>query len=439
MRHALSKDPQFRVYYAEKLKEKNPSPEQADWFDFDRRHYDVIVIGDISAARFSGDNPEVFKKIRNMVEKEGTGLLMLGGYETFGESDWHTDKAKDVAVLLPVTLVPGAGQIDKTPVKLSPSEDGLKYMLRVAATEQASRDVWEKLDPLDGMTKIGTPLAGKAIVHAWGKGDKLSEPLLVSRDLGTGRTLVFGGDTTWRAWRRTKAGIGAYERFWTQMLLWLARRDEAEGDVRVTLDKRRMSAGVGNRVEITVSMRGKGGERVKEGKVTLKVVGPNKEEFDMPVTPKGPDEFQAVFNKTNQTGEYQVVAIGEGTDVKGNKVGGPDRPAKVRFLTYSQDLESLRTAADHEFLAKLARAGGGKFNLADERKLVQFLESLSAQQQALGKPKKEYWPDWRRTADPGDFGEQIDVLWNSTALACFLIFVSVLCLEWFLRRRWGMV
>ena len=70
---------------------------------------------------------------------------------------------------------------------------------------------------------------------------------------------------------------------------------------------------------------------------------------------------------------------------------------------------------------------------------MQFLESLSAQQQALGKPKKEYWPDWRRTADPGDLGEQFDVLWNSTALACFLIFVSVLCLEWFLRRRWGMV
>src|SRR5207244_3205038 len=70
IRHALSRDPQVRVYYAEKLKEKNPKADQEDWFDFDKRHYDVIVIGDISASRFAGNHVGVFRKIRKMIETD---------------------------------------------------------------------------------------------------------------------------------------------------------------------------------------------------------------------------------------------------------------------------------------------------------------------------------------------------------------------------------
>src|SRR5262245_18559540 len=138
IRHALSKDPQFRVYYAEKPKEKDPPPEQADWFDFDKRHYDIIVIGDISAARFAGGNADVFKKMRRMIEKDGTGLMMMGGYEAFGESDWRNVKelvgGGQVEPLLPVQLGKAGGQIEggteqkPVTIKLEPTGTGLAYM-----------------------------------------------------------------------------------------------------------------------------------------------------------------------------------------------------------------------------------------------------------------------------------------------------------------------
>ena len=61
LRHALAKEKRFRLYPAERL--GNAGPAQADWFNFDKQHYDVIVIGDISAHRFSSGQPDVFRQI----------------------------------------------------------------------------------------------------------------------------------------------------------------------------------------------------------------------------------------------------------------------------------------------------------------------------------------------------------------------------------------
>ncbi len=58
------------------------------------KHYDVIVIGDISAKRFAGGDLDIFKKIKAAVSEDGTGLLMVGGQETFLNSDWHQPFAK---------------------------------------------------------------------------------------------------------------------------------------------------------------------------------------------------------------------------------------------------------------------------------------------------------------------------------------------------------
>ncbi len=448
IRHALSRDPQFRVYYAERLKEKNPQTDQDHWFDFDKRHYDVIIIGDISASRFSGGNKAVFKKIRKMIAEGTTGLAMLGGYESFGNSDWHTDLAADLTPLLPIDLDPAAGHIDNT-VTFQPTQAGLKYLLRVAGDDEASKKLWEKIDPpldgkprlgprLDGMTKLGKNKPGKTEVLATIDDD---EPVLASITLAGGkvRTLAFGGDTTWKNWRRTKDGLAVYEQFWRQMILWLAHRDEAEGDVRVTLDKRRLQAGPGNRVEITVGLRGQGGTKVDKANYSVKVIAPNKQEFD--VSPKGLDH-QAIFDKAHWAGEYQIKVTAHGKDIKGADVGTATNPKKgeARFLAYAQDVENLRTAADHDFLGRLAKNGGGQPHLASEQQLGQFLENLSAQQQAQSKGKPQLWPEWRSNPPaPDDYGSQIGTLWTSTALPCFLLFTAFLCVEWFLRRRWGMV
>ena len=60
--------------------------------------------------------------------------------------------------------------------------------------------------------------------------------------------------------------------------------------------------------------------------------------------------------------------------------------------------------------------------------LKKFLESLPSKPLPQPPPKPAKFPDWRGSKGPSPF-----------LVAFFLLFVQVLALEWFLRRRWGMV
>ncbi|HYT91733.1 MAG TPA: hypothetical protein VEL76_23670, partial [Gemmataceae bacterium] len=165
IRHALGLDRRFNVFYTERLKGGGGTG-QKDWFNFTNQHYDVIVIGDISADRFAGGNNEVFAEIKKMVEDKGTGLLMLGGAETMGKGGWSN--IPTIKQLLPVDLTrDDAGeQIDeRTKVKMKPRtiREGVKgreeikdYVLRVG--DGADPGIWENvLPPLEGMTRVGRP------------------------------------------------------------------------------------------------------------------------------------------------------------------------------------------------------------------------------------------------------------------------------------------
>src|SRR5205823_3205855 len=109
----------------------------------------------------------------------------------------------------------------------------------------------------------------------------------------------------------------------------------------------------------------------------------------------------------------------------------------VRFLVFHDDAEMTRQAADYEFLSKLATEGGGKFHQADE--LKQFLHDLPNVPLAQLRGKAKLWPDWKRTPVSFSGRDQAAALAGSGILACFLLFVGLLCGEWFLRRYWGLV
>src|SRR5262249_34685855 len=155
----------------------------------DRQHYDVIILGDVSAARLAQGGPQVLEKIKELVDKRGTGLLMMGGYDSFGNSDWQQT---DIAKLLPVRLEPG--QVERQ-LKMEPPDAGLRhYALRLDDRRTENEVRWQQLLPLDGMTRLGAPKEG-AIVYAR---SSTGEPMLVGQTYGSGRVLAFGADTTHR-------------------------------------------------------------------------------------------------------------------------------------------------------------------------------------------------------------------------------------------------
>jgi uncharacterized membrane protein len=431
IRHALSRDPRIRVFYAERLNDEPLGPGEADLFAFKKQHYDVIVIGDVSAKRFCGGNVKILQEIKELVRDKGTGVMMLGGYETFGNSDWQ-DFGADLVEILPVDIAKSEGQIAMK-VQVKPTETGLShYLLRLDSDPRVNETLWRVVfKPLDGITKI---VPKKDAVRLAVDKNNEETYVLVGTQYGKGRTLAFAGDTTWKAWRHSKEAVPLYERFWKQAILWLARQEEAEGNVWVQPDVRRLPAG--NSLGFKAGLRGKGGVDLKGSTVTVKVFGPQKGQvWEARTTPDGV-LHKGSFPKTGTPGEYVIEVTGSGKDTDGKKVEGT---ARARFLTYADDVENVRAAADHEFLRKLALEGGGEFHRATESELVQFLEQLRGQALPQSRPRSDAWPDWRRNPASPAVIDQMTAAWQSGLLACFLLFSTLICLEWFLRRRWGMV
>ena len=86
-------------------------------------------------------------------------------------------------------------------------------------------------------------------------GGERGRPLLVSQDHGLGRVLAFAGDSTWHWWMRGYET--AHKRFWRQVVLWLAHKEQTgEGKVWVKVENRQVAPG--DRVEFSAGASDKG-------------------------------------------------------------------------------------------------------------------------------------------------------------------------------------
>lgn len=419
LRRALAADPRFRVYEAIRQTDDRITGSLAELYNFDRQAYDVIVIGDVSARRFCGGDPTILRKVEELVRTKGVGLVMLGGQESLAAGGWlGTAVADALPVMLESTV-----QMDE-PVRLLPAPTAVNdFLMRIGPDPKSSEVLWRKLPTLPGFTRLGRRKEAAAII-----GESQSGlPLLVRQNYGKGRAAVLALDETWR-WQqlgqsrqpRNNEGIEVHSKFWRQFMLYLAQQEETEGSVWIKPDVRRVP--VGGKVNYGVGVRGKSGLDLADGQYEIQVIGPAGPLPEPLAVTRTGDADRGSFWKTDLPGEYQIVVKGSAKDADGGNVAGE---AKARFLAYQDDTELLRPAANHDFLARLAQSGGGSFHMADE--LPQFLEKLPQSDPANAPGRMKYFPDWR-SHTLGAFPPILLVL-----------FVTLLGLEWGLRRWWGMV
>lgn len=419
IRRALSGDPRFRVYEAVRQTDDLPRGELADIYSFEKQAYDVILIGDVSARRFTGGRNDLLRQIEQLVKVRGTGLAMLGGIDSFGAGGWARTP---IGEALP-TEMDGGGQSDE-PVQLLPLPAARdEFLLRLLPDTALNEALWRKLPSLPGFSQLGRRKDGATTIAQSAGG----VPLYVRRFYGNGRTIALGVDMTY-LWQqlgqmarpRTTEGLDAHTRFWRQMVLWLGRQEETEGSVWIKPDVRRVAAG--SKLNFGVGVRGKSGLDLANGQYEVTVTAPaGALPGTIPVARIGELE-RGSFWKTENPGEYNISVKAKANDVDNTPVEGV---ASARFIVYQDDTELLRPAADHDFLTRLAQAGGGQFHVADE--LPKYLQDLPLQAAASAPPKTRYYPDWR-SADLGFFQPLL-----------FGLFVLVLGGEWALRRWWGMV
>ncbi len=393
------------------------------------------------------------------MEKKGVGLLCLGGEASFAGTPGRplADGWKGSALerLLPINLnsfPPGSQQVlnDSSMFQTIPTAVGLgSYFMKVGDTPEETRALWDKLNTpqgklvsrMRGVSQFGKPL-DNATVYAYGSSreDLVSvakvapeaEPpfLIVGHAVGVGgrgRVLAFAGSDSYfwevAGLRKDKEGLRVHHRFWKQVVLWLAHQELDEGAAFARPKFRDLQ--VKGAQTIRVGLRQPGGADAVDPQFEVKVIAPGeKEETVQNRTPVSDPEggFRLVYDPT-LPGEYVVKVVAKGKDGKGGDVKG--EAVAGFFASPEVSEEMLRTAADFDFLQKLAAAGGGKsFRLED---LPQYLKDLKAQPLDSVKPKPRFLPEWRRDKSKGFLP------------AWLVLFVTLVGVEWGLRRLWGMV
>ncbi|MBX3411605.1 MAG: hypothetical protein KF708_02715 [Pirellulales bacterium] len=369
--------------------------------------YDVYILGDLDSTAF--DDAE----LTNLADavRRGAGLIMIGGVHSFGPGGYQKTALADV---LPIVMTDLERQNFHEPLspdlhlsgppKLRPTKlaEG-HFILRLGEAGQSS-SVWANLPPLPGGANRFRGLKPGANVLAE---SEAGDPLLVAQGLERGRVLCFAGDSTWR-WA-LEGFEDEHRRFWRQIVLWLAHKDESsDGEVWVRLDSRRFSRG--QRVEFELGARDGQGDRVDDAEFEVEVAAPDGSKQRVRATNSATGE-RGVFLATSKAGDYTIsVAARRG----GTSLG----TTHARFLVFEEDLELENPVADPTLLATLASISGGKALAAEELPgLIEELQRYPEQLEVEIERRETMWDSW----------------------PFFLLFVGLLGTEWFLRKRWGFV
>ena len=375
---------------------------------------DVFIIGDVDSSALSNPNAESdnLQLIADAVDK-GKGLIMLGGAHSFGPGGYHSTPLDDV---LPIKMnlderqafPPAKLRQDlhiNQPVKLLPQKD--HFVTRLGNDDDLRR-VWDKLPPLAGANRFAGVKNNAEILLKSENGN----PILVAGRLG-GRVLAFAGDSTWRWVMHDHED--EFKQFWRQILLWLALQDGREkNSVWIDLPQRRFQP----ESYVTFQCRASDslGALITDAQFKAELLLP-----DGSVQPLSVDlgSKRGVIEKAHltQPGVYRIQLTGRH---QGQELGG----SLAEFVVFDRDSEKASPAADPEQMARIAaqtQKHGGRVVLPEDFR--NFLEQLRD-----NPPEKIKVPlKW-----------QLGQNWQDGSIF-LVLFAGLLVIEWFLRKRWGLV
>jgi uncharacterized membrane protein len=393
--------------------------------------YDVFVLRDLAAAAFlkTPDGKHELESLRERV-REGAGLIMLGGVYSFGPGSYAQTPLNDV---LPILMTPRDVQLfgDKLrtdkhileKVFLRPSAKVANNPLTLLTTLDKNAQLWASLPPLaNGANKLESR-EGTVLLED-GKGN----PMLIAGTFGAGRVLAFAGDSTWR-W--TSHGFeDAHKRFWRQLILWLARKDQAE-EGRVWVQAKERNVYVGQRVELSAGARAADGQPLGDFELQAELI--RRDEKFQPSAPEKlafnrQEDKRTLSLRVPQGGDYLLrVQAFQGGQLLGE--------AFERFLVREpKQLEMQRPLPDGIAMQQIAQLTGGQSVSPNDFSRV--LDRLREIPKALQEEVRTVSSLW----DPLRF-RPLALLGLPITLAglCGFAVALLLSVEWYLRKKWGLV
>ena len=369
--------------------------------------FNVILIGDLDAAAIrAADIETIARRVQ-----DGAGLGLLGGFHAFEAGGWGSTPLKPALPFEPDRLArqpfdePVRESLHlKGPVRLVPdTRFGGVSILRLADSDAESRAAWNQVPPLAGANDLGAlvPSAKPLATTADGR------PLLVGREYGAGRVLAFAADSTWQ-WAMQGA-IDQHRRFWRQFVLWLARQDDAEEDsLWLRLAQRRLTPG--STLEFDAGLTRPDGSAVTDVSLEAEVIPPSGAARSIRIGRRG-DTFAGMVTDFAEPGDWRIVVTATTPD-------GRVMDRAARFTIVRQDLELANPRANPLLMRQLAEATPGGVRTPEEiRDILAEIRDRPTTFETLEQWSYTPWDKW----------------------PLFLLLAGLLCGEWFLRKRFGLV
>ncbi len=380
--------------------------------------FDAIIFGNISASKFTRSQLE---NTVEFVRTRGGGFLMLGGTFSIGSSK-ATDSYLNtpIAELLPVELELGAlpPSVPSLPPSQMPRAEGFKLQLTTEgktdplmeladnAAENLQR--WSKMSELFGYSKVKRAKAGATVLaeHPSDQNEFGKRILIATHNFNAGRVIVFtpNNSAPWQLGMPSEDDSN--ERFWRQAAKWLTTAPKSS----LKLDIAKTEYTLKEPVVIEVTAMDKTFTLTNDAKLRAILVdetGTRKELSLEQVL--GKDGLYTARFIPNRYGEYTVTATGT---LNGENLGKQQGLFEVK-PSYAEFSDA---ALNVPLLTNLAEMSGGKYYpVAEANQLVNQISLVESATSQI---------------------TDIDI-WDLPLI--FGMILMLLGLEWFLRKRGGLV
>ena len=377
-----------------------------DIFLEELKNFDVIFFDDFSHRAYF--NPSYLERVRDFV-RDGGGLAMFGGPRSFDAGGYGESALKEA---LPVEL-DGKGSF-QTPagVNIALTAAGKAHPItRLLPDPKTNEEAWSKMPALTGMNQVRASRGETLIASSAESG---GAPLLTIGRFGKGRTLALMSDDAWR-WNFIAVGNKEtpqnHLKLVRQAVRWLAQEPSFE---QVQL---RPIAAVqpGEKSQIKLKVLKDDFTPTRQASVQLRVFGPDGEPTVVAASADSEEgEYTGEFIPTKE-GTHRVEAEAS----LGGKALGKDRGSFTAAFAYGETDDGLPRL---DLLKQIAENSKGEyFSISDWNEKA--LEKIAAKLETIA---------------PSQLVEQRQTqLWST--LWPFAIVLALLSVEWWMRRKWGLI
>jgi uncharacterized membrane protein len=410
LRRALYNDPDFRIvgllrlgdnrFYVQGANDSEAYLAKGFPTTVDQLYgFQAIILGDIESSYFT---PQQMAMLQDFVRVRGGGLLMLGGVNSFGLGNYG---GTPIADALPVQITANDGPYTDEQYKARVTQNiSVHPVMQLSLDPEANRVLWSQAPPLIGLTPVAGVKAGALTLLT-----RLTDgkPVFAVQNYGEGRVAAFmsGGSWYWRV--SVPSTVDFYEKFWKQLVRWLA----VGAKERLTVETDSDVYAPGKSVTLRAEALANNLQPVDDASIVATITDPLGNHEDVPMDWILSEEgvYQAEYVPQDE-GDYRVSVHVDGWDLK---------PVETDFRVSQPTVESADTGMKEDALKEMAQIGHGRFfTYTDANQLpAEVTKSMESARYTGVKPEDRE-------------------IWDMPAL--FILIFGLMVAEWIVRRRSGL-